>query len=145
MRLTPCSLGAGSNGTVIEVACERLLTLVPWADSLNHCSTATERSVLQYDVSTDAAVLFAHRDYDAGDEVFESYGTWLTPSELLLDYGFVDEKNKTNAITVRSEPPADACCGDVVSVFRGYASRGTVPQPRVCGTRFGMVNSITVT
>lgn len=91
---------AGSNGAVVEVPCERLLALVPWADSLNHCSTATERSVLQYDASADAAVLFAHRDYAAGDEVFESYGTWLTPSELLLDYGFVDEKNKTNAITV---------------------------------------------
>lgn len=59
--------------------------------------------MLQYDASADAAVLFAHRDYDAGDEVSESYGTWLTPSELLLDYGFVDEKNKTNAITVRRQ------------------------------------------
>jgi SET domain len=83
-----------------EVEAERLLALVPWADTLNHCSTATERSVLQYDASEDAAVLFAHRDYQEGEEVFDSYGPWLTPSELLLDYGFVDEKNTMSAITV---------------------------------------------
>lgn len=89
------------NGSVIEVEGEKILTLVPWADSLNHCSTATERSVLQYDHDNDAAVLFAHKDYAEGEEVFDSYGTWLTPSELLLDYGFVAGPSKTNAITVR--------------------------------------------
>jgi hypothetical protein len=85
-----------------------MLALVPWADSLNHCSTATERSVLQYDHANDAAVLFAHKDYAEGEEVFDSYGTWLTPSELLLDYGFVAERTKTSAITVCS-PSVLAC------------------------------------
>jgi hypothetical protein len=88
------------NGAVREVEAERMLALVPWADSLNHCTTATERSVLQYDHANDAAVLFAHKDYAEGEEVLNSYGTWLTPAELLLDYGFVPGPSMTNAITV---------------------------------------------
>jgi hypothetical protein len=79
-----------------------ILALVPWADSINHCSSAGERSMLQYDVTHDSAVLFAHKAYDAGEEVFDSYGTRLTPSDLLLDYGFVDPNNKIAAITVRA-------------------------------------------
>lgn len=81
-----------------------MLALVPWADLLNHSSAASERSVLQYDDAADAAVLFAHKRYAAGDEVFDSYGKNLTPSELLLDYGFVDERNQISAITARPAP-----------------------------------------
>jgi SET domain len=87
-----------------DVEAERVLALVPWADLLNHSSAASERSILQYDETNDAAVCFAHRDYSAGDEVFDSYGRALTPSELLLDYGFVDTKNKISAVTVRWRP-----------------------------------------
>lgn len=93
-----------------------MLALVPWADSLNHCSTATERSVLQYDHANDSAVLFAHKDYEEGEEVFDSYGTWLTPSELLLDYGFVAGPTKTNAITVRFLTRRATCCSCSVNV-----------------------------
>ena len=57
-----------------------ILALVPWADTLNHSSDAWDRSILQYDHEEDVAVLFAHRDYTAGEEVYDSYGTWLTPS-----------------------------------------------------------------
>jgi hypothetical protein len=85
-----------------------ILALVPWADSINHCSAAGERSMLQYDATNDAAVLFAHRVYEAGEEVFDSYGTRLTPADLLLDYGFVDSKNKFAAITVRGDHTACA-------------------------------------
>ena len=81
---------------------------MPWADGINHCSSAGERSVLQYDEAHDAAVLFAHRTYAAGEEVFDSYGTRLTPADLLLDYGFVDPKNKFAAITVRLSRPVPA-------------------------------------
>jgi len=56
-------------------------------------------------------VLFAHRDYDPGDEVFDSYGTWLTPSELLMDYGFVDAANRNFAIQARARAWC-ACCGE---------------------------------
>ena len=84
-----------------DVQDERILALVPWADTLNHTSAASERSILQYDATNDAAVLFAHRDYAEGDEVFDSYGRNLTPSELLLDYGFVDMRNRISAVTVR--------------------------------------------
>lgn len=85
---------------------EKVLALVPWADLLNHSSAASERSLLQYDDTADAAVLFAHKSYAAGDEVFDSYGKNLTPSELLLDYGFVDTRNSISAITARAPPSA---------------------------------------
>ena len=86
-----------------EVEVERILALVPWADTLNHSSDAWDRSILQYDHLEDVAVLFAHRDYKPGEEVYDSYGTWLTPSELLLDYGFVDAGNRNFAIQVPAE------------------------------------------
>lgn len=97
-----CTDSAASDDDLDDEAdVERVLALVPWADMLNHSSSATERSVLQYDAASDAAVLFAHRNYQEGEEVCDSYGPWLTPSDLLLDYGFVDDENQMNAITVR--------------------------------------------
>ena len=131
------------NGSVIEVEGERMLALVPWADSLNHCSTATERSVLQYDHANDSAVLFAHKDYAEGEEVFDSYGTWLTPSELLLDYGFVAGPSKTNAITVCSPMALNCCpCGlnsvtDVETCW-GRCAVSTEMLGRQCGMHIGL-------
>lgn len=49
--------------------------------------------MLAFDVDADAALLRAHRDYAAGEEVFDSYGPLLSPCDLLLDYGFVDPAN----------------------------------------------------
>jgi hypothetical protein len=37
-----------------------------------------------------AASLRAHKDYEAGEEVFDSYGPSLSPPDLFLDWGFVD-------------------------------------------------------
>lgn len=101
--------GLGADGDafdMVEVESERILALVPWADTLNHSSEAWDRSILTYDADADAAVLFAHTDYAAGDEVYDSYGTWLTPSELLMDYAFVDPRNTNYAIQVPAESVA---------------------------------------
>jgi hypothetical protein len=110
----------------VAVEADRILALVPWADTLNHCSSATERSILQYDVTNDAAVLFAHRDYAEGEEVFDSYGPSLTPAELLLDYGFVDAANSISAITVR---PMWFC---VVLLLHNTAVRSFQGRGMVC-------------
>ncbi|CAI7804642.1 unnamed protein product [Closterium sp. NIES-54] len=67
------------------------LCLVPWADCLNHSSTATVLSCLTYDPDSRTARLGAHRAYPPGSEVFDSYGPWLSPRQLYLDHGFVDE------------------------------------------------------
>ncbi|CAI5955911.1 unnamed protein product [Closterium sp. NIES-65] len=67
------------------------LCLVPWADCLNHSSTATVLSCLTYDPDSRTARLGAHRAYAPGSEVFDSYGPWLSPRQLYLDHGFVDE------------------------------------------------------
>lgn len=52
-----------------------------------------DASVLSYDVETDTCFLCAHRDYAPGEEVHDSYGPGLSPSDLLCDYGFVDPAN----------------------------------------------------
>lgn len=66
------------------------LCLVPWADGLNHSSGAGEDSCLAYDPDAQRATLRSHIGYRAGEEVFDSYGPWLSARQLLLDYGFVD-------------------------------------------------------
>lgn len=71
------------------------LCLVPWADSLNHSSAAGEESCLAYDPDTQRASLRCHVSYQAGEEVFDSYGPWLGARQLLLDYGFVDAAQQT--------------------------------------------------
>ena len=65
------------------------LALVPWADSINHCTDSGSEGVLTYDAERRVAVLRAHRAYRAGEQVFDSYGN-LPPVDALLDYGFVE-------------------------------------------------------
>lgn len=72
--------------------------LVPWADMLNHSSSAGKESCLTYDPSHQLARLRAHKSYEEGEQVFDSYGPNLSPSQLLLDYGFVDHDNKNHAV-----------------------------------------------
>lgn len=59
--------------------------------------------------------------------MFDSYGRNLTPSELLLDYGFVDTRNRISAVTVRGrrlvlvlgylQYTSDATVGNIDSVM----------------------------
>lgn len=121
---------------------EGTLSLVPWADMLNHDSLADERSCLVlvessdmerlHEISLDEeeiedeeefdeeevesyngdgsisedfegeqkywAILRAHKSYRKGQQVFDSYGPWLTSSQLFLDYGFVDANNVNFAV-----------------------------------------------
>lgn len=74
------------------------LALVPWADMLNHSSVAGKESCLVYDSHTRTASLRAHQVYDEGEQVYDSYGPNLSPSQLLLDYGFVDKDNRNYAV-----------------------------------------------
>ena len=67
------------------------LALVPYADALNHSSTATEEALLRYDVETESAVLSSHRSYQTGEQVFDSYGVSLSQTELFMNYGFIDD------------------------------------------------------
>ncbi len=55
---------------------------------------AGSESCLRYNVDLAAAVLSAHKEYVAGQQVYDSYGPNLSPGDLLLDYGFVDEGNR---------------------------------------------------
>ena len=82
-------------------ATELSLCLVPWADLLNHSSEASILSCLSFDPDASAAVLAAHRTYAPGSEVFDSYGPWLTPRQLFLDHGFVDEENGNHVAEVQ--------------------------------------------
>ena len=67
------------------------LALVPYADALNHSSTATEEALLRYDVETESAVLSSHRSYRTGEQVFDSYGVSLSQTDLFMNYGFIDD------------------------------------------------------
>jgi histone-lysine N-methyltransferase SETD3 len=74
------------------------IALVPWADMLNHSSAAGKGSCLVYNPNSRIASLHAHRSYNQGEEVYDSYGPGLSPSRLLLDYGFVDLENQNHAV-----------------------------------------------
>ena len=78
-----------------------VLTLVPWADMLNHSSEAGPESCLRFDRGARCASLCAHRGYGCGEEVFDSYGHGRTAGEVLLDYGFADARNRNHAVNLR--------------------------------------------
>ena len=77
-----------------------VVTLVPWADMLNHSSAAGGESCLRFHPPRGAASLRSHRRYEEGEEVEDSYGPTLTAGELLLDYGFVDAGKRNDAISL---------------------------------------------
>ena len=68
------------------------LALCPLADMLNHSSQAgsQQRACLQWDEDVGAAVIRASRDYEEGEEVFDSFGQTLSPVDSFLRYGFVE-------------------------------------------------------
>lgn len=47
-----------------------------------------------------SASLCAHTAYQPGQEVYDSYGPQLSPSDLLLDYGFVDSSNTNYRVDI---------------------------------------------
>ena len=96
---------ADSNGEASSMA------LVPWADALNHSSQGDERCVLQYDPDERVAVLYAHRRYGPGEQVFDSYSPGKAPVDTLLEYGFVEPRD-SSAAADRADLPA-ACMGHV--------------------------------
>jgi hypothetical protein len=76
---------------------------------------AGSESCLRYNMDLGSAVLSAHRVYQAGEQVFDSYGPNLSPGDLLLDYGFVDSGNSNHrwAAAARfagAEQPCGARC-----------------------------------
>eukprot|EP00775_Hariotina_reticulata_P010578 gene10578-10737_t len=73
-----------------------VLALVPWADMLRHSSEAGEGSMLVYDPEARAALLSAHRPYQAGEEVFDSHGPGLSHADLVMDHGCVGEGTADN-------------------------------------------------
>ncbi len=63
----------------------------------------------RYSVELGCASLCAHRSYAVGDEVHDSYGPSLSPSQLLLDYGFVDEANNNHRVDLDPAAIGVAC------------------------------------
>ena len=63
--------------------------LVPVGDLFNHHNSVPAlQFAYEFDDEQDALVVYADQKYDAGDEVFISYGI-LTNPDLLLSYGFI--------------------------------------------------------
>lgn len=69
------------------------MVLVPWADALNHSPDAGLESILTYSSSRRVATLAAHRDYEQGAQVFDSYGVNLSATDCFISYGFVDPQS----------------------------------------------------
>jgi hypothetical protein len=69
------------------------MVLVPWADALNHSPDAGSESILTYSSLQRVATLIAHRDYEQGAQVFDSYGVNLSATESFINYGFVDPQS----------------------------------------------------
>ena len=65
---------------------ENLLSLVPWADMLNHSTSSNAH--IDWDPQSKTVVLRTDREYDEGEQVYASYGN-RSSGELLLSYGFV--------------------------------------------------------
>eukprot|EP00897_Mesotaenium_endlicherianum_P006022 jgi/Mesen1/5448/ME000272S04785 len=74
------------------------ISLVPWADMLNHSSAADASACLAFSAAAGCATLRAHTAYAAGQEVHDSYGPHLSAARLFLDYGFVDDANVIHSI-----------------------------------------------
>ncbi len=47
-----------------------------------------------------AATLSAHTSYKPGEQVYDSYGPLLAPTDLLLDYGYCDTTNTNHRVEV---------------------------------------------
>ena len=103
------------------------LALAPFADLLHHSSAAGTASCFKF--TQGIASLSAHCDYAAGSEVFDSYGPRLSPVDLFLDYGFVDDENENHRISIDPcliAPPtssrAKALAEAVNAAFNGISS-----------------------
>lgn len=77
--------------------------LVPWADFLNHSSTAG--SFLDYEPSLSSVVLRPAATVFQGAQVFASYGE-KSNAELLLSYGFLLDSNVHDCYRLTLAVPA---------------------------------------
>lgn len=77
--------------------------LVPWADFLNHSSTAG--SFLDFEASSSSVVLRPSAAVPQGAQVFASYGE-KSNAELLLSYGFLLDSNVHDCYRLSLSVPA---------------------------------------
>lgn len=110
-----------------------VLALVPWADLLCHSSEAGQEACLRYNCDLKAVVLYAHKAYQANEEVFDSYGPHLSPGDLLMDYGFVDPSNTHHRYdadphdVVRPRSSRHGSLWEAVTSLQGSASLSLTP------------------
>lgn len=72
--------------------------MTPGIDFLNHSSSVTGKAEVSYEYFSDKFVVQAGADYEAGEQVFISYGAQNNDS-LLQFYGFVEEDNPADTYT----------------------------------------------
>ena len=89
--------GGGRDGDASADYRTRQVKLIPFADMFNH-HNSDPPLYRSYATRADGSlVIFADRDYEAGDEVRISYGR-LSNAELLLTYGFVLPNNQYETV-----------------------------------------------
>lgn len=96
------------------------VSLVPWADMLNHsCEVDT---FLDYDRSSKGVVFTTDRAYQPGEQVFISYGK-KSNGELLLSYGFVPREGTNPSDKVElalSLRKSDKCLKEKTEALKKY-------------------------
>ncbi|KAL2623620.1 hypothetical protein R1flu_003825 [Riccia fluitans] len=75
-----------------------IFALIPYGDCLNH--KAECEAFLDFSMEDEAVVLRTDRDYRVGDQVFISYGADRPNSDLLISYGFVDQSNPNDFLSI---------------------------------------------
>lgn len=78
--------------------------MTPGIDFVNHSSSVAGRAEVSYEYFTERFVVAAGEDYQAGDQVFISYGKQSNDS-FLQYYGFVEDDNP--AETYKFEPDVE--------------------------------------
>ncbi|KAL3675058.1 hypothetical protein R1sor_025006 [Riccia sorocarpa] len=105
-----------------------IFALVPYGDCLNH--KAECEASLDFSTEEEAVVLRVDRDYRVGEQVFVSYGADRSNSDLLISYGFVDQSNPNDYLSIEVELlPTDRLMGFKQQILEqaGFDSPQTFP------------------
>lgn len=82
---------------------EKWLQCTPLMDLFNHRYDADG-----FGIATDQWTLRASKDYSAGDEIFITYGRYISPTDVAISWGFFDNRSvlhrlPCNIITVKAK------------------------------------------
>ena len=100
---------------------DEIPAMVPFWDMLNHQSPENASVRLSHSEESGTLSMIAVRDIAKGDEIFNTYGP-LGNSELLRRYGFVEENNPHNSVTIFVDDVLEVVAEEIVEGASGQSS-----------------------